>query len=103
MSRYKVEFFPIEWDSPMEGVRQKTTVSFGKKLRLVEYSKAMSPHWCDKGHFGYIQEGRLEIEFGGETHVFERGDGVCIPDGTEHKHRARVLSDVVRVFFVEDD
>jgi quercetin dioxygenase-like cupin family protein len=102
MSKYKVEFSPIGWDSPIDGVRQKVAVSFGKKLRLVEYSKTMPLHWCDKGHFGYIQEGRLEIEFEGETHVFEAGDGVCIPGGTKHKHRARVLSDVAKVFFVED-
>jgi len=103
MSRYKVDFDPIEWDSPIEGARQKAAVSFGRKLRLVEYSRSMPIHWCDKGHFGYILEGRLEIEFENETHVFEQGDGVCIPDGSEHEHRAKVLSDVARVFFVEED
>ncbi len=56
----------------------------------------------EKGHFGYILEGHLEIEFDGGTHVFKEGDGVFIPDGAVHKHRAKVLSEVVRVIFVED-
>jgi len=86
----------------MEGVRHKATVAFGKKLRLVEYSKAMPAHWCEKGHFGHVLEGLLEIEFASETHIFKQGDGVCIPEGSEHRHRAKALSDVVRVFFVEE-
>ena len=102
MNKYKVEFSSLEWDTPLEGVRHKIEESFGRKLRLVEYSRTMPPHWCEKGHIGYIQEGRLEVEFDGVTYIFEKGDGICIPNGIEHKHRARALSDVVRVFFVED-
>lgn len=102
MSKYRVEFHTIDWESPIEGMRHKVDIPFGKKLRLVEYFKDMPIHWCDKGHYGYILEGRLEIEFETETHVFEPGDGVCIPAGNKHRHRAKVLSDVVKVFFVED-
>jgi quercetin dioxygenase-like cupin family protein len=102
MNRYKVSFSPIEWESPLEGVRQKAHISFGKQLRLVEYEKSMPVHWCNKGHFGIILEGRLEIEFDEETHLFEEGDGVCIPSGDAHRHRATVLSDVVKVLFVEE-
>ena len=43
-----------------------------------------------------------EIEFEHEMLVFEAGDGVFIPDGPEHKHRARVLSDTVTALFVEN-
>ena len=68
----------------------------------MEYTTAMEPHWCDRGHFGWILEGRFEIEFDGRTEVFETGDGVFIPDGEEHRHRARVLGNVVRALFVED-
>jgi quercetin dioxygenase-like cupin family protein len=62
----------------------------------------MKPHWCDKGHIGFILEGRFEIEFADGTRVFEAGDGVFISAGKTHRHRARVLTDVVRVVFVED-
>jgi len=86
----------------MDGVRQKVITHSGKKVRLVEYSKAMPPHWCTKGHYGYILKGRFEIEFADRTHIFKEGDGVFIPDGEEHRHRAKVLSNVVITIFVED-
>ena len=102
MNAYRIDFSSLAWESPIEGVRQKAFTDGVKKLRLVEYTPAMPPHWCEKGHFGCILEGRFEIEFPDGTHVFEQGDGVFIPDGAEHKHRGRVLSEVVRVVFVED-
>lgn len=55
-----------------------------------------------KGHTGYIINGRFEIEVQDEVIIFEKGDGVFIPDGAEHKHRAKALTDVVRAVFVED-
>jgi ethanolamine utilization protein EutQ (cupin superfamily) len=62
----------------------------------------MEPHWCDRGHLGYILEGRLEIEFAEGRCVFDAGDGVVIPGGAGSRHRARVLTDAVRAVFVED-
>lgn len=102
MRDYRIDFESVPWEWPMNGVRQKAVTDGGKRLRLVEYSKAMPLHWCEKGHYGYILQGRLEIELGEGIRIFEEGDGVFIPDGGQHKHRARVLSDVVRVVFVED-
>ena len=61
----------------------------------------MAPHWCSVGHVGLILEGHFEIEFDSGTQVFEAGDGVVIPQGKTHRHRARVVSDVVRAIFVE--
>ena len=98
---YKVDFGDIEWESPMPGVRHKIAVVGDTRLRLVEYTAEMAPHWCSAGHVGQILEGRFEIEFDGGTQVFEAGDGVLIPSGERHRHRARVLSDVVRAVFVE--
>jgi len=102
MKSYKIDFRRLDWESPMEGVRQKAFTEGGKRLRLVEYTRAMPAHWCERGHFGYILEGELEIEFEDATYVFKSGDGVFIPDGAEHRHRARVLTDTVTVIFVED-
>jgi quercetin dioxygenase-like cupin family protein len=102
MLDYQIDFESLPWEPVMQGVRQKVIAHSGKTVRLVEYSKAMAPHWCTKGHYGYILQGRFEIEFADKTHIFEEGAGVFIPDGEEHRHRARVLSDVVRVIFVED-
>ena len=83
-------------------MRQKVHSDGARRVRLVEYSSDMEPHWCNKGHHGYILDGRFELEFDSGTVVYEAGDGVFIPDGEEHRHKGRVLTDVVRVIFVED-
>ena len=98
----RIDFDAIEWESPMPGVRQKAFVQNARRVRLVEYTTGMAPHWCSRGHYGYILEGRFEIEFDDRTEIFEAGDGVFIPDGEEHRHRARVVGEVVRALFVED-
>ena len=102
MSLYKVKFDELSWESPMEGLRFKAFVHEGRRLRLVEYTKAMPPHWCDKGHIGMILEGRFEIAYKNSVEVYGPGDGVFIPSGQEHQHMGKVLSDVVKVIFVED-
>lgn len=102
MIDYRIEFNALAWETPMPGVRQKSVVQGGKKLRLVEYASEMPLHWCAKGHIGCIIDGRFEIEFQDGVRTFEPGDGVFIPEGEEHTHKARALTEVVRVVFVED-
>jgi ethanolamine utilization protein EutQ (cupin superfamily) len=102
MSIHKVDFDKIPWETPMKGVRAKSVVRDGKRLRLVEYTPEMDPHWCESGHFGRIIEGRFEIQFGDEKVIYEPGDGVFIPSGKNDCHRGRALTSVVRVIFVED-
>ena len=99
---YKVEFAPIPWQTPMRGLRYKAYRRGEKQLRLVEYAAEMEPHWCDKGHIGYILEGRFEIAFDGGPVTFEPGDGVFIPAGREHRHKARCLTPTVVAIFVEE-
>lgn len=101
MNKYRVAFADIDWESPMPGVRHKVVMDGGVKLRLVEYSKEVEPHWCTVGHVGQIIEGTIKIEFTDGTQIFEAGDGVMIPSGEKHRHRATVLSNVVRAIFVE--
>ncbi len=102
MIPYKINFNELEWEEPIEGVRCKI-VKYGKKqIRYIEYSKEMPPHWCNKGHYGLTLDGEWEIEFEKEKNIYKSGDGIFIPDGEEHKHKARVLSDIVKVIFVED-
>ena len=102
MGQYKVDFGSLAWETPMEGLRFKVNKQGGRQLRLVEYTRDMPPHWCEKGHIGYVLEGQFEIKFEGEVAIFNPGDGIFIPSGAEHKHMGRVLSDMVRVVFVED-
>ncbi|MFZ5868084.1 MAG: cupin domain-containing protein [Thermodesulfobacteriota bacterium] len=103
MVPYKVDFDSIPWETPAQGVRAKILKQDGKQLRLVEFTREfVEPDWCQKGHFGYVLEGQLEIDFDGTRVLFAQGDGVFIPPGEAHKHMARVLTDVVRLILVED-
>ena len=102
MSMYKVTFDDLSWETPMDGIRFKAVWHGGKQLRLVEYTKAMPPHWCEKGHIGYVLEGQFEIAYEKDVEVYDVGDGVFIPSGSEHKHMGRALTEVVRIVFVEE-
>ena len=102
MLQYKIKFDEIEWESPIEGMRFKKYIYNNKQVRLVEYSKEMPSHWCEKGHYGMILEGEMEIEYQNEKIIYGKGEGVFIPDGEEHKHRGRVLTESVKVILVED-
>jgi len=102
MLQYKVDFKKLEWEQPIEGVKQKTTQYGNKQLRLIEYTKKMPAHLCAKGHYWLVLDGELEIEFQNEKILYKSGDGVFIPDGEEHKHKGRVLTESVKVIFVED-
>ena len=100
--QYRIAFGSMEWETPAIGARFKAYEQDGKKLRLVEFGKEfVEPDWCTKGHIGYILEGQMEIDFDGEKEVFRPGDGLFIPAGEEHKHKARVITDKVKVVLVE--
>jgi hypothetical protein len=99
---YRIDFDRLPWESPMKGLRYKAAVYGSRRLRLVEYTKDLEPHWCERGHIGRLIDGRFEITFDTGVVVFGPGDGIFIPPGAEHRHMGKVLSDVVRVVFVED-
>ena len=101
MIHYKVNFDQMDWETPIEGVTCKIYKHGDRQIRLVVYSREMPPHWCEKGHYGYILDGAFEIEFQNRKIIYKTGDGVFIPDGKEHRHRARVLSEIVKVIFIE--
>src|SRR5690349_11944293 len=99
---YAVDFESMRWETPGPGIRQKVHRVGGRSLRLVEYSKAMPPHWCTSGHVGHIVEGRLEIEFKTGVERFHAGDALFIPEGSDHAHRAVPLTATAVALFVED-
>jgi ethanolamine utilization protein EutQ (cupin superfamily) len=103
MEQYKIDFESMLWETPAVGVRFKAYEQDGRKLRLAEFTKEfMEPDWCRKGHIGYVLDGQMEIDFDGEVIVFGTGDGLFIPGGEKHKHKAKVLTDVAKVILVED-
>ena len=102
MVSHRIDFAAMAWDAPAPGVRAKVYERGGRRLRLLELSgDFVEPGWCTKGHIGYVLEGRLEIRFGDGPVVFAPGDGLFIPLGEEHRHRARVLAGPVRLVLVE--
>ena len=46
--------------------------------------------------------GQFQIEFNDGAQVFNAGDGIVIPGGPEHRHKATASSAIVRAIFVED-
>jgi quercetin dioxygenase-like cupin family protein len=99
--QYKAEFNKLEWETLLKGVRHKYMDQNDLRIRLVEYSKEMPLHWCEKGHYGYLIEGQMEIEYRNEKIVYRSGDGIFIPDGSDHRHRGKALTEKVLVFFIE--
>jgi len=98
---YQIQFDKIPWESPVEGVRHKFVDYNGQRIRLVEYTQDLPPHWCEKGHCGYLLSGSMAIEYPDTEIVYRAGDGILIPDGPEHEHKGRVLSEKALVFFIE--
>lgn len=103
MDEHKVDFATLDWQSPAPGVRQKVCESPGRLLRLVEFSQEFrEPDWCRKGHLGYVLEGEMEIDLAGTKVSYGPGDGICIPPGEAHRHKATVLSQTVRLILVDE-
>lgn len=102
MNEYRVDFESMPWEQPAAGVRFKAFERDGQKLRLAEFTKKfMEADWCTRGHIGYVVEGEMEIDFHGRIVTFRPGDGLFIPAGNEHGHKARVLTESVTVVLVE--
>jgi quercetin dioxygenase-like cupin family protein len=102
MNQYKIDFASVDWDVPTAGVRQKVVVKNDGQFRLLEFSKDfVELDWCTKGHIGYILDGQLEIDFNGKSILYGPGDVAIIPDGNDHKHKAKSVTDKVTIFVVE--
>lgn len=103
MNEVKINFFEFSWDVTKTGVRSKTAVRNGRKLRLVEFtSEFVEPVWCAKNHVGYVLDGELEIIFPDRTEKFKAGDGIIITGGESERHKAKCTGSVARLVLVED-
>ncbi len=103
MKKHSIDFKTVPWETPTVGVRFKAYEQDGRKLRLAEFTKEfVESDWCIKGHIGYVLEGQMEIDFSGEIVMFGPGDGLFIPAGEKHKHKAKVLTDTLKIILVED-
>ena len=92
----------MPWQSPAPGVRFKAWERNGSRLRLAEFTKEfVEADWCVKGHIGYVLEGVIEVDFQTKEEVFVAGDGLFIPPGNEHGHKAKAITNSVTLVLVE--
>ena len=103
METCKVLFDSLEWQEAMPGARFKVFSDGKKQMRLLEFtSEFVEPHWCEKGHVGFVLNGELEINFDGKIVNYTQGAGIFIPAGDHTKHKARAITPSVQLFLVED-
>jgi len=103
MGDRRIDFSSLDWHSPLPGARFRSYQQAGRTLRLLELARDfVEPDWCTGGHIGYVLEGEMEVDFDGDVVRYSAGDGIFIPAGEEHRHMAKVLSDVVRLILVEE-
>lgn len=97
----KVDFSSIPWAQVAQGASVKLFSTEKRRLRIMELTKEFrEADWCQNGHSGLILEGSLTIDLGETTITLSEGDGLMIPKGK--KHKARALSDSVRLVLFEE-
>jgi len=103
VEKCKVLFDSLEWQDAMPGARFKIFSDGKKQMRLLEFtSEFVEPHWCEKGHIGFVLNGELEIDFDGQIVSYNQGAGIFIPTGALTKHKARSITPSVQLFLVEN-
>ncbi|MEK7832295.1 MAG: cupin domain-containing protein [Acidobacteriota bacterium] len=97
----KIDFGSIVADSPAAGLEVRAFAESDKQLRLLTITKDfVEEDWCVKDHAGFVVEGELEIDFDGEVITYRAGDGLLIQGDSKHKPKA--ISEIVKLFLVED-
>ncbi len=101
---HRVDLESMPWQAPAPGVRFKAYEHDGQRLRLAEFTKEfVEADWCVKGHVGYVLEGVIAVDFHQREEVFVAGDGLFIPPGNEHGHKARAVTNFVTLILVDED
>jgi hypothetical protein len=100
---HHISFESLPWQSKAAGQRFKAHTENGKRIRLLELTpEFVEASWCLKGHIGYVLDGVLELEFENDVTLYRPGDGIFIPSGDAHKHKARALTPLVSLVLVEE-
>ena len=70
---------------------------------LLEFAPGFEdPHWCERGHAGYVLSGLIELDLEDRKETMIAGEGFWLDPGT--KHRARNPgSEPVILFLVSRD
>ena len=94
----------MSWESVYRGQREKAYVEGNRRIRLVELTDEYAEEdWCEKEHLGYVIEGRITIIFNGKSVIFNKGDGIFMPQGERNRHKGRIAKgEKVLMLFVEE-
>jgi quercetin dioxygenase-like cupin family protein len=100
---FRVDFNGMPWQNGREGVRYKVYAEGARQLRLVEFTTTEGdPHWCNRGHIGFVLAGSLTIDFNGKVLAFSAGDGLFIPSGAASAHRGVTIEPGTQLVMVEN-
>lgn len=100
---FRVPFGEMQWDQMRADVRQKSHCAGSRQIRIVEFDTESGPEqWCEGGHIGYVLKGSLTIDFNGKVVDFGPGDGLVIPSGAEHQHRATRIERGTQLLMIEE-
>ncbi len=92
--RYRIAFPEMPEESPGPFVSAKAVPAGTHRLRLVQFRRGFEEaDWCRAVHTGYVLEGRLRIVIPGQEVVVPSGDGLHIPPGEAHCHKATPLTE----------
>jgi len=93
---YRIPFKEMAGESPAQYVTAKAATVGTHRLRVVEFQRGFEEvDWCRLAHTGYVLDGRLQVTFPAGEIVVGTGDGLHIPLGDAHRHKATPLTDRV--------
>lgn len=91
MSGYAINFDDHAWEVISPGMRQKSFMLGGNRMRLIELTEELAEiEWCLKAHIGYVLEGQVNMEFEKKTVIVKAGEGLYMSGGEKSKHRSSV-------------
>lgn len=83
-----IRFDRMAWESVKPGFQIKTATVGGQTLRMGSYGSGyIGDFWCEKGHVGFVSEGRLTIMFDDGPEHYKAGDAFQIPAGRATRHK----------------
>lgn len=98
-----IRFDRMSWESVKPGFQIKSADSGGCTIRMASYGPGfVDDYWCDKGHVGFVSEGRLTIMFDDGPQHYKAGDAFRIPPGRATRHKVSQPLGQAAVVFVTD-
>jgi quercetin dioxygenase-like cupin family protein len=77
----------LPWTRGPHPLERKKT-SPGSPITLIEFAPGFEdPHWCSRGHAGYVLSGSLELVLEDRGETLTAGEAFSLDPGTRHRAR----------------